>query len=93
MACRLWPRGISFSVGLILSDQYHRLWFTDMFAFGTKCLISHHVATWMMAYVDQAIVSSQPSGDTLCSLLYSSAVSKHMLIIHLNRVNGAVKLV
>ena len=93
MACRLWPRGISFSVGLILSDQYHRLRFTDTFAFGAKRLISHHVATWMMAYVDQAIVSGQPSGDALGSLLYSSAVGKHTSIVHLNRVDGAVKLV
>ena len=93
MACRLWPRGILFSVGLILSDQYHRLQFTDMFAFSAKHLISHHVATWMMAYVDQAIVSGQPLGDALGSFLYSSAVSKHTSIVHLNRVDGAVKLV
>ena len=93
MACRLWPRGISFSVGLILSDQYRRLWFTDTFAFSAKHLISHHVTTWMMAYVDQAIISGQPSGDALSSLLYSLAVGKHMSIIHLNRVNGVVKLV
>ena len=93
MACRLWLRGISFSVGLILSDQYHRLQFTDIFAFGAECLISHHVATWMMAYMDQVIISGQPSGDALSSLLYSSAVSKHTLIVHLNRVDGMVKLV
>ena len=93
MACRLWLRGISFSVGLILSDQYHRLQFTDTFAFGAERLISHHIATWMMAYMDQVIISGQPSGDALSSLLYSLAVGKHMSIIHLNRVNGVVKLV
>jgi hypothetical protein len=39
----------------------------------------------MIAYVDQVIVSGQPSKDSITNLLYSSGVGKHTSIVYINR--------
>jgi hypothetical protein len=43
------------------------------------------VAIWMMFYVDQVIVSGQPTQDAIPGLLYSSVVGKHTSILYISR--------
>ena len=90
LAWRLWLRGMPPRLYLLLADWPYRLQFSDTFAFGAECLISHYPATWMILYADQVIISGQPSMDAILSLLYSSGVGKHTLLIHLNKTSDSM---
>ena len=70
---------------LFFFDKFHRLQFTDSFAFGAEHLISRYIALWVISYVDQVIVNGQPSKDAISNLLYSSTVGKHTSIVYFNK--------
>ena len=87
LICSQQFRGIICSTCSSVSNLFHRLSFTDSFAFGAERLISHHVAIWMISYASQVIVGGQPSKDCIGNLLYASSIGKHTLVVYINK-NG-----
>lgn len=73
-------------ISLALFNSFTRLNINDTFAFGAEQFISHHVATWMMSYSDQVIVSGQPSTDCIGQLLYASSVGKHTPVVFISKI-------
>ena len=70
------------------SDACGRLSFTDSFASGAKCLISQHLAVWMISYARQMIIGGQPLNDYIGNLLHGFSLGKHTSGIYIGKQGG-----
>lgn len=70
--------------------DFHRLKFTDVFAFGAERLIARQVAIWIIMYTDQVVVGGQPSADSIGNLLYSTSAGKYTSIVYLKKTTSGV---